>query len=80
MTLMKVPIYLKNVCLSFPLLIIVQQTVALCVCVELLEQLQGCLLCGPAKGNWMKKSENMLIWLSKIVLPQHFSTGCQGCW
>jgi hypothetical protein len=47
------------------------------VCVfELLKQLQGCLLCGPAKGNWKKKSQNMLIWLNNLVLAQHFSTGC----
>jgi hypothetical protein len=26
----------------------------------------------------MKKSENMLVWLSKMVLGQHFCTVCQG--
>jgi hypothetical protein len=25
---------------------------------------------------WMKKSQNMLVWLSEIVLTQHFCTRC----
>jgi hypothetical protein len=33
-------------------------------------------ICGPKKENWMKKSQNMLVWLSKMVLAQHFWTGC----
>jgi hypothetical protein len=32
--------------------------------------------CHPAKENWMKKSHNMLAWLSKMVLAQHFFTAC----
>jgi hypothetical protein len=27
---------------------------------------------------WMKKSQNELVWLSKMVLAQHFCTGCWG--
>jgi hypothetical protein len=26
----------------------------------------------PARENWIKKSENILVWLSKMVLAQHF--------
>jgi hypothetical protein len=26
----------------------------------------------------MKKSQNVLVWLSKMVLVQHFWSGCQG--
>jgi hypothetical protein len=26
----------------------------------------------------MKKSQNMLVWISKMVLAQHFSTGYRG--
>jgi hypothetical protein len=43
---------------------------------QILEQLQQCSVCGPAKENWMKKSQNMPVWLSKMVLAQHVSTGC----
>jgi hypothetical protein len=25
---------------------------------------------------WMKKNQNMLVWLSKMLLSQHFCTGC----
>jgi len=42
-----------------------------------LEQLHRYSVCGPAKENWMKKSQNMLVWFSKMVLAQHF---CIGCW
>jgi hypothetical protein len=28
----------------------------------------------PCKENWMKKSQNMMVWLSKMVLTQHFRT------
>jgi hypothetical protein len=27
---------------------------------------------------WMKKTQNMLVWLSRIVLTQHSCTGCRG--
>jgi hypothetical protein len=33
----------------------------------------------PAKENWMKKSHNMLAWLSKMVLAQHFLTASSCC-
>jgi hypothetical protein len=26
--------------------------------------------------NWMKKSQNMLVWLRKMVLAQHYCTVC----
>jgi hypothetical protein len=29
-------------------------------------------MCDPATNNWMKKSQNMPVWLSKMVLAQHF--------
>jgi hypothetical protein len=29
-------------------------------------------MCDPATNNWMKKSQNMPVWLSKMVLVQHF--------
>jgi hypothetical protein len=32
-----------------------------------------CSICGPAKENQMKKNQNILVWLSKMVLAQHFS-------
>ncbi len=28
----------------------------------------------PCKENWMKKSQSMMVWLSKMVLTQHFPT------
>ncbi len=40
------------------------------------EQLHLCSVCGPAKENWLKKIQNMLVWLCKMVLAQHFHTGC----
>jgi hypothetical protein len=35
-------------------------------------QLHQYLVFGPAKENWMKKSQNMPVWLSKMNLAQHF--------
>jgi hypothetical protein len=32
-------------------------------------------VCGPAKENQMKKSQNMPVWLDKMVLAQHFFAG-----
>jgi hypothetical protein len=33
-----------------------------------------CSACDPANGNPMKKSQNMSVWLSKMILVQHFCT------
>jgi hypothetical protein len=33
-----------------------------------LEDLERCSVCDPAQYNSMKKSQNMLIWLRKMVL------------
>jgi hypothetical protein len=30
----------------------------------------------PSIENWTKKNQNMLVWLSKMVFAQHFSTWC----
>jgi hypothetical protein len=35
-----------------------------------------CLVCDPANQNLMKKSQNMQVWFSKMVLAQHFCTVC----
>jgi hypothetical protein len=37
----------------------------------LLEQLHWCSVYGPVQEYRMKKSENMLVWLSKLVVGQH---------
>jgi hypothetical protein len=37
----------------------------------LLEQLCWCSVYGPVQEYWIKKSENMLVWLSKLVVAQH---------
>jgi hypothetical protein len=37
-------------------------------------ELHQCLLvCDSADENWTKKSQNILVWLSKMVLAKHFS-------
>jgi hypothetical protein len=36
-------------------------------------KLHWCSVCDPANQNWMKKNQNMSVWLSKIVLAEHFS-------
>jgi hypothetical protein len=28
----------------------------------------GCSICDPANSNWMKKSQNMSVWLTKTIL------------
>jgi hypothetical protein len=35
-------------------------------------KLHLCLVCDPANDNWLKKSQNMPVWLNKMVLAQHF--------
>jgi hypothetical protein len=37
----------------------------------LLQQLRWCSVYGPVKEYWMKKSQNMLVWLGKLVVAQH---------
>jgi flagellar biosynthesis chaperone FliJ len=32
------------------------------------EQLHWCSVCDLANENWMKKSQNLLVWFSKMVL------------
>jgi hypothetical protein len=38
--------------------------------------LQGVLSMWPSKRNCAKKSQNMLVWLCKMVSAQHLFTGC----
>jgi hypothetical protein len=45
------------------------------VCRLLYYPLHMCLVCDLAK--WMKKSQNVMIWLSKIILALYF---CRVCW
>ncbi len=36
----------------------------------ILEHLQRCSVCEPSKSNWMKKNQNMPVWLRQIVLEK----------
>jgi hypothetical protein len=40
-----------------------------------LEQLYQCSVRDPAHFNWMNKSQNMLVWLSKMVLHRFAEAG-----
>jgi hypothetical protein len=46
----------------------------------LLEHVQRCLVCDPAHYNCMKKSQNMLVLLKKLVLVQRNSMTICGAW
>jgi hypothetical protein len=38
----------------------------------------GCSVCGQAKENWVKKSQNMLVWLCKMVSLSIFSQDAEA--
>jgi hypothetical protein len=42
------------------------------------EQFRPCSACCPAEENSIKKSQKMLVWLSKMALAQHFCISCRG--
>jgi hypothetical protein len=44
----------------------------------MLEQLHWCSVCALAKENWIKKSQNMLVCLCKIVLAQQFAQDAEA--
>jgi hypothetical protein len=44
----------------------------------MLEQLHWCSVCGLAKENWIKKSQDMLVCLCKMVLAQHFAQDAEA--
>jgi hypothetical protein len=46
--------------------------------VQSLEQLRQWSVCDPGNQNLMKKSQNMLVWVNKMVLALHFCTVCSG--
>jgi hypothetical protein len=57
--------------------VIIKGSYAICCALMMdIEQLHQCSVCGPTKENWMKKSHNMPVWLSKMLLAQHFPIGC----
>jgi hypothetical protein len=49
-----------------------------CHLIEFLEHPQRCSVSDPEHKNWMKKTQNMLVCLSTIILAQHFCTVCRG--